>query len=77
MTMPPFERYISKLREYQPNIKHLPHEINWYITKRFTGTVFSMLMAIALIAPLIMLGVYAYAGVLLRIIKGATQLFVG
>ena len=72
-----FERYISKLGEYQPAIKPLPHEISWYITKRFTGTVFSILMAIALIAPLVGLGVYAYADVLLWIIKGTAQLFVG
>ena len=72
-----FERYISKLREYQPNIKHLPHEISWYITKRFMGTVFSMLMAIALIAPLVLSGVYAYAGMLLWILKNVVQLFAG
>ena len=35
-----FERYISKLREYQPGIKPFPHEISLYITKRFMGTVF-------------------------------------
>ena len=72
-----FERYISKLREYQPNIKHLPYEISRYITKRFMGTVFSMLIAIALIAPLVLSGVYVYGDVLLWILKSVVQLFVG
>ena len=35
-----FERYISKLREYQPNIKHLPYEISRYITKTLYGYCF-------------------------------------
>ena len=36
-----------------------------------------MLMAIALIAPLILWGVYVYAGVLLWILKSVVQFFVG
>ena len=72
-----FERYISKLREYQPGIKPFPHEISLYITKRFIVTIFSMFIAIALIAPLVLSGVYAYAGVLLWILKNVVQLFVG
>ena len=72
-----FERYLSKLREYQPGIKPFPHEISLYITKRFIVTIFSMFIAIALIAPLVLSGVYAYAGVLLWILKNVVQLFVG
>ena len=76
-----FNRYISELKKYNPNDPKrkglLPHSISWYLTKRFIAVLFSVFVSLSLIAPIVLTGVYAYAGVLLQILKQAAQLFSG
>ncbi|RLW70998.1 MAG: hypothetical protein B6D68_00115, partial [spirochete symbiont of Stewartia floridana] len=76
-----FNRYISALEKYDPtgpdSKKPLPHAISWYLMRRFAAVLFPVLVSLALIAPVVLTGVYAYAGVLLLILEEAVQFFAG